>query len=256
METNDAVTTGPGSAARISPWHRLRAIAFGSDSYGLVFLLLVGDYVILTSGWRGTAALVVSSAWLSVTVLLAFHTSRVPRRVLVVVRIAVVVGFLSALGVAFTGGDQAYGAVILLVSLLVLASLVAIVWRIAHHTRVTEQTILGALCVYVLIGLVFANADYGLQLASGSPFFAQPGHHGPADFAYFSYITMATVGYGDLTPTSGLPRTYAVTEALSGQIFLVVMVARLVSLYTPRGRRGEDRESSSAPATLPYSTDD
>jgi hypothetical protein len=203
MESNETFISDRDAAAPPSPWQRLGAVAFGSDSYGLVFLLLVGDYVILTSGWRGTAALVVSSAWLSVTVLLAFHTSRVPRRVLVVVRLAVGITFFSSLGVALAGGDQAYGAVTLLVSLLVLASLVAIVWRIARHTHVTEQTILGALCVYVLIGLVFANADYGLQLASGSSFFAQSGHHGPADFAYFSYITMATVGYGDLTPTTG-----------------------------------------------------
>jgi nucleoside permease NupC len=101
---------------------------------------------------------------------------------------------------------------------------------------VTTQTVLGALCIYVLIGLVFANADYGVQLVSGNSFFAQSGHHGPADFAYFSYITMATVGYGDLTPAVGLPRTNAVLEALMGQIFLVVLVARLVGMYTPSFR--------------------
>jgi hypothetical protein len=105
---------------------------------------------------------------------------------------------------------------------------------------VTTQTVLGALCIYILIGLVFANADYGVQLVSGHSFFAQAGHHGPADFAYFSYITMATVGYGDLTPTIGLPRTNAVLEALIGQIFLVVLVARLVGMYTPTFRLGHE----------------
>ena len=96
-----------------------------------------------------------------------------------------------------------------------------------------------------------ANADYGYQLAAGSSFFAQSGHHGPADFGYFSFITMATVGYGDLTPAVGLPRTFAVLEALTGQIFLVVLVARLVTLYTPRhGLRAElrERESGTSPA--------
>src|SRR6202012_2405640 len=116
-------------------------------------------------------------------------------------------------------------------SALVLASPVAIGWRILHHRRVTRETIAGAVCIYVLIGMIFAQFDYGIQLVSGTSFFAQSGHHGLPDFAYFSYITMATVGYGDLTPAPGLPRTYAVTEALAGQIFLVVLVARLVSLY-------------------------
>ena len=101
------------------------------------------------------------------------------------------------------------------------------------------ETILGALCIYVLIGMMFATLDYGIELASGT-YFAQPGPHGPPDFVYFSYITMATVGYGDLTPAPGLPRTSSVLEALMGQIFLVVLVARLVAMYSPTFmRRGE-----------------
>jgi hypothetical protein len=148
---------------------------------------------------------------------------------------------VAAVGVALGGGDRATGTIVLLSSLLVLASPIAIGWRLLHHTRVTTQTVLGALCIYILIGLVFSNGDYGLQLVAGRSFFAQPGHHGPADFAYFSYITMATVGYGDLTPATGLPRTSAVLEALLGQIFLVVLVARLVGMYTPTFRWGDER---------------
>ena len=238
-------------------WSTLRTVAFGADSYGLVFLLLVADYVLLTSGWTGGAALIVSTLCLGVTLLLAFHTSEVPRRLLNLVRAAVAVAVLGAVGAAISGGNTANGAIVLLITLLLVASPIAIGWRIAHHAKVTAQTILGALSIYVLIGLIFANADLGLQLASGSSFFAQGGHHGPADFSYFSFITMATVGYGDLTPATGLPRTSAVLEALSGQIFLVVLVARLVTLYTPRhGLRAELQqiETTPPPAPAPGST--
>jgi hypothetical protein len=214
----------------------LRDIVLGPDSYGIVFVFLVVDYVFLTIGWTGSAAIIVSAVWLGLTVLLAFRTSEVPHRLMLVVRVAVAVIVVAAVAVAFGGGDRATGTIVILSSLLVLASPVAIGWRILHHTRVTTQTVLGALCIYILIGLVFSNADYGVQLVSGNSFFAQPGHHGPADFAYFSYITMATVGYGDLTPATGLPRTNAVLEALMGQIFLVVLVARLVGMYTPTFR--------------------
>ena len=179
-------------------------------------------------------------AWLGLTVLLAFRTSQVPHRLMLIVRVAVAVVVIAAVAVAFGGGDRADGTVVILSSLLVLASPIAIGWRILHHTRVTTQTVLGALCIYILIGLIFANADYGVQLVSGHSFFAQSGQHGPADFAYFSYITMATVGYGDLTPAVGLPRTNAVLEALIGQIFLVVLVARLVGMYTPTFRWGHE----------------
>jgi hypothetical protein len=251
MGDDDSHAPVPSAGDRGSPWSVLRAVALGPDSYGLLFLLLIGDYVLLTSGWRGSAALIVSSVWLGATVLLAFHTSRVPQRVMSVVRVAVGVVVLAALVAGLAGGDQAAGSILLVISALVVASPVAIGWRIAHHATVTAQTILGALSIYVLIGLIFANADYGFQLAAGSSFFAQSGHHGPADFGYFSFITMATVGYGDLTPAAGLPRTFAVLEALAGQIFLVVLVARLVTLYTPRhGLRAElrERESGTPPA--------
>jgi len=221
-------------------WEGLRDIVLGTDSYGIVFLFLLVDYVFLTVGWSGSAALIVTAIWLGLTVLLTFRTSQVPHRLMVVVRVAVAVVVASAIGVAAGGGDREYGVIVILSSLLVLASPIAIGWRLLHHTRVTTQTVLGALCIYVLIGLVFANADYGVQLVSGHSFFAQPGQHGPGDFAYFSYITMATVGYGDLTPASGLPRTNAVLEALTGQIFLVVLVARLVGMYTPSFRWGHE----------------
>jgi hypothetical protein len=231
---------GEGGGGERSRLAALRDIVLGPDSYGIVFVFLVVDYVFLTVGWSGGVAIIVSAIWLGLTVLLAFRTSLVPRRLMLVIRVAVAVVVIAAVAVAFGGGDRADGTVVILTSLLVLASPIAIGWRILHHTRVTTQTVLGALCIYILIGLIFANADYGVQLVSGHSFFAQPGHHGPADFAYFSYITMATVGYGDLTPAVGLPRTNAVLEALMGQIFLVVLVARLVGMYTPTFRWGHE----------------
>ncbi len=237
----------------------LWAIALGPDSYGIVFLFLVVDYVFLTVGWTGRVAIIVTAMWLGLTVLLAFRTSEVPHRLMLVVRGAVAAIVVAAVAVAFGGGNRAYGTIVILWSLLVLASPIAIGWRVLHHRRVTTQTVLGALCIYVLIGLVFANFDYGVQLVSGNSFFAQPGQHGPADFAYFSYITMATVGYGDLSPATGLPRTNAVLEALIGQIFLVVLVARLVGMYTPTFRWaheiGRESEDGAARAVGTYGTD-
>ena len=211
-----------------------------------MFLFLIVDYVFLTVGWHGSVALIVSAIWLGLTVLLAFRTSEVPHRLMLVIRVAVAIVVAAAIGVAIGGGNREYGVIVILGSLLVLASPIAIGWRLLHHTRVTTQTVLGALCIYVLIGLVFANADYGVQLSTGNSFFAQPGQHGPADFAYFSYITMATVGYGDLSPAFGFSRTLAVLEALMGQIFLVVLVARLVGMYTPTFRWGHELHGGAA----------
>ncbi len=216
----------------------LRLAARAPDSYGLVLILLVVDYVLMNFDWPSGGGLFVRSALFLLTLLLAFHTSRVGPRVQNATRILAGATVLAALGVAIAGGNRASGVMILLTSVLLLATPLAIGWRILRHQQVTGETIAGAVCIYVLIGMVFANLDYGIQLASASNFFAQSGHHGLPDFAYFSYITMATVGYGDLTPATGLPRTMSVLDALTGQVFLVVLLARLVSMYRgPLGYR-------------------
>jgi hypothetical protein len=219
----------------------LRAIVEAPDSYGLLFSVLIVDFVVLTVGWSGAGALILRTGWLCVTSILAFWTSRVPRRIMLAVALTSGLTFVAAVIVALQGETVADGAVVLLVSALVLTTPIAIGWRIFQDKTVTGETILGALCIYVLIGMIFATLDYGIQLVSGT-YFAQPGPHGPPDFVYFSYITMATVGYGDLTPAPGLPRTTSALEALVGQIFLVVLVARLVAMDSPTlMRRGEIR---------------
>jgi hypothetical protein len=222
------------------------------DSYALLLLLLIIDYVILSVGWTGSWALIVTTALLGLTAVLAFHTSRVggvPFRVVVV---CAGLAMIAAIAAAISGQEQTRGVPFILMSLLVVGCPIAILSRIARHTRVTAETLLGAICVYIFIGLFFAYVDLAYQFVTGTSYFAQPGHHGPSDFIYFSFITMTTVGYGDLSPAKGLPRTTAVLEALMGQIFLVVLVSRLVAMYTPRSgasrramlRRSEGSDSA------------
>jgi Ion channel len=236
VEAPDAESKADGTSRR----ELLRLVARAPDSYGLLLFLLIVDYAAATVTWTGSVALVVRSVLLALTVLLAFHASRAPRRVQLAAQVGAGVALVAAVVAAVQGSTTVTGSVILFTSILVLASPIVVGWRILHHPRVTPETILGGICIYVLIGMVFTNADYGLQLVSGKSFFAQTGHHGLPDFAYFSYITMATVGYGDLSPAPGLPRTSSVLEALTGQVFLVVLLARLVSLY--RGPAGWRRE--------------
>jgi hypothetical protein len=244
----------------LRPRQMLRLAARAPDSYLLLLALLVADYVVLNVEWTGSGALIFRAGLYAVTVVLAFHTSRVPRQVQRVVQVAVAISFVLSIGAGIGGSDRVTGSEVILTSVLVLATPVAIAWRLLHHRRVTRETIAGAVCIYVLIGLTFANFDYGIQLVSGSSFFAQPGQHGLPDFAYFSFITMATVGYGDLTPAPGLPRTMSVLDALIGQVFLVVLLARLVSLYRPLGwrtglqerlREDEDPAGGNEPGAAP-----
>jgi Ion channel len=211
----------------------LSQAARAPDSYALLLLLLVIDYVILSVGWTGSWALIVTTAFLGLTALLTFHTSQVGGGPFKVVVFCVALAMISAVAASIEQNDPARGTPFILMSLLVVGCPIAILSRIARHTRVTAETILGAICIYIFIGLFFAYVDLAYQLVAGTSYFAQPGHHGPSDFVYFSFITMTTVGYGDLSPAHGLPRTTSVLEALMGQIFLVVLVSRLVAMYSP-----------------------
>jgi len=68
-------------------------------------------------------------------------------------------------------------------------------------------------------------------------FFAQEGPHTQSEFVYFSFVSLTTLGFGDLSPAVGLPQALTVLEALTGQIFLVTLVARLVTLWVRQSER-------------------
>lgn len=99
--------------------------------------------------------------------------------------------------------------------------------------RVDAERICAALCVYLLVGLGFGATFAAIDvLAPGSFAGARGGAPLEIDEAvYFSFVTLATLGYGDLVPAGAAARSLAVLEAVFGQLYLAVLVARLVSLY-------------------------
>jgi ion channel len=118
---------------------------------------------------------------------------------------------------------------------------VALVYGLLRQFReagaVTLETMFGVLCIYLLLGLIFGVAFATIADVSNQEFFNIPGHHGRDDFLYFSYTTLTTVGYGDLVAVTSLGRSLAITEALLGQLYLVTVVAVIISNLQPRRRR-------------------
>jgi voltage-gated potassium channel Kch len=119
---------------------------------------------------------------------------------------------------------------------LLFASLPLILRRLATHRQVTGDTIVGALCAYLLIGMDFAVLHVLFSVAEGQSIIASivapeaPITRG--DFYYHSFMTMTTVGFGDFVPVNGAAKTLAVLEGILGQLFLITVVARLVSVAT------------------------
>lgn len=129
------------------------------------------------------------------------------------------------------GGGVAW----LLQAALLTVVIVAITRRVLQHERVGLQTILGAVCVYVLIGMAFGTV-YGAVGSFTDDVILVAHQGGEADPIYYSFVTLTTVGFGDVTSPIELIRRITVVEAIFGQVFLATMIARLVSMYgTVRG---------------------
>ena len=115
--------------------------------------------------------------------------------------------------------------------------LVLILSHIFKEKEVTEDLITGAICVYLVLGMVWAFIFYFLELARpGSFLFATSTQQDVGSFIYYSFITLATVGYGDIVPLTSPARSLAVLEAIAGQLYLAVTIARLVGVHASQSR--------------------
>ena len=137
------------------------------------------------------------------------------------------------------GGADLTGAVGLVSALFIICVVVVIVRSIAWSPEVNAEIILGAICVYVSIGMIFLFAYGAVADIGSSAFFAQGGDGTRALRLYFSYVTLATLGYGDYTPATNIGHMLAVVEALLGQIYLVTVVALLVARLRVRPREAQ-----------------
>ena len=149
---------------------------------------------------------------------------------------AAVVGLTAAAVAGVAGGETATGSVWLVGIVLAAAVIVVIALGVVDQGEVNSQSVVGAICVYLVLGMLFSFA-YGSAAKLGSGYFFAQGTDGtPAIRLYFSYITMATVGYGDYSAAGNLGRTLSILEGLLGQLYLVTIVALLVSRLAHRQR--------------------
>lgn len=117
--------------------------------------------------------------------------------------------------------------------------------HIIRAERITRETVCAALAAYVMVGFVWMFAYLLVdRLAPGSLLrFGQPMQDcRDLDMFYFSFVTLTSVGYGDITPASRVTQMLAVLEAMTGIFFAITLIARLVSLYETGSRRGEPRQ--------------
>jgi hypothetical protein len=217
------------------------------DGYGYGWLLvLILVSLAFQLGVPDTEwARVLTIALQGMTLIAALWVGRAHRWLLRGAVALVVASVLIATGVLVSSVELSAVSGRLVGLLLVVLAPAAIATGIVRQARaaqaITVRTIFGVLSVYLLIGMAFAFA-YGLisEIGEGA-FFAQADGGDAADFLYFSFATITTTGFGDLTAAEDLGRSLAVTEALIGQFYLVTVVALIVSNLGLINRRPASR---------------
>jgi Ion channel len=196
-------------------------------------MLLLGTFVFLMAASTSKWVRPVGVALTGTTLLAALFAADISPRLRRLAALVASVAFIGSFSlVAF--GSSGEGAGALLNAGLVAVAPIAIATSVFRRRVIDVQTILAALCIYVLAGMLWSYIYVAIGDFQSSAFFAQSIQPTSADFLYFSFITMLTVGYGDLTAAGNLGRALAVLEALFGQIYLVTIVALLVSRLVPR----------------------
>jgi hypothetical protein len=193
----------------------------------------------------GDVQRLIGTVLVGATLMLALYAARVPPGLFRLAGVAVVVVVLGV-GVASIAGNgrTVIGIAAIANALLVLLAPPAVVIGVLRDIRatgsVTVPVVAGVLCLYLLLGMFFAFAYAAIQNLGGAPFFADGTAATSDRSVYFSFVTLATLGYGDYTARTNLGHMLSVTEALFGEIYLVTVVAVIVSRLAPRKLAGEE----------------
>ena len=220
------------------------------DAFGLVFLLVILTYVLASlvdnEDW-GAVALTGASGATSVIALTSSHAR--PRLVRSAIWLSGLTIALAAIGAVTNDRIWLNFASLIQILLLTLA-MAAVLQRVVNAKEVSSRTILGAISVYIVLGLLFTFAYGTIDRIQTGPFFEGVAHPAGNDYLFFSYTTLTTTGFGNLVPGGQPGRMISGLEMMIGQIFLVTLVAGLVALWRPgeamRRRQQKRAEADSA----------
>ena len=216
-------TRAPGQSRR----QLARELLARKDDFGVALVLILLTIIVFasaTSVWGQLISVALSGG----TLLFVLHTAGAHRRTFRVSARVVFVAILSAAIAVLLGDTVATATAGFVGLLLAIVAPIVILRRIVLSPTITVRLVLGALSIYLLLGLAYAYLFPLIATLSDEPFFVQTTTPNASDYLYFSYTTLATIGYGDYTAATSLGRMISVSEGLVGQLYLVSAVALLV----------------------------
>ena len=205
-----------------------------ADAFGLVLLLVIAVYVLASlapyNDWGALSLAVVTAACAIVGLISAGAGPRLLRWSIGLGALPVVLALAAVLG----AGQQVLAVSALVGALLLATAAGKILGAVLSEHEVGFKTILGAISAYVLLGILFTYVYLAIDKLQGGDFFGQPVKSG--DFVFFSITTLTTTGYGNLVPVAQPGKMLSGLEMLTGQIFVVTLIAGLVSRWRPGSR--------------------
>jgi hypothetical protein len=209
---------------------RFRSIQSWEDAYGLSLGLLLIAILLPVLVEAGEVLTVTTAGITLLACLIALHSSNVRSWLLWLTTGACVVGAAIAVVDGITTSDDLRAVAIATFGFVLFITPVTVLARISRHQVITPRTLYGALTVYLLLGLAFSFLYQAMDKTDQGSFPAISADHDRGAYAYYSFITITTTGYGDIVPATSPARSLATFEVIIGQVFLVVIVARVVSM--------------------------
>lgn len=219
------------TAPRAAPRQR----SIWQSGYWLVLVLLTISYV-LCAAQASPRPSEIALLFQLVTVAATLWVARVNAGLRQVGWIILALIGAAAIAVRVAGLEGRLLDVVLAVTSM-LAYLVAPIAIIAHQakkTLVDGQTLLASIAAYVMVGMFFTFVYNLIALTTPRPLFGEGTTDTLTSQLFFSFTTLTTTGYGNLVPVGSLVQSVAIVEAIAGQLFLVIAVARVVSGWQPR----------------------
>jgi Ion channel len=192
----------------------------------LLILVLVGLLILLPETTAGRST---TTIFTGLVLAAAVRASRVRSRAMTVA-IAIVAAMTAAATLSLViEGYSATTADTIVMTVFTLGMPVAILSGLRGERTINIQTVFGAVSLYFMLGLLFAFLISTAARFTDQPYFAQGNDGSMSQRVYFSYVTLATLGYGDLTPATSVGRLLAVLETIAGSLYLVTAVSLVVT---------------------------
>jgi Ion channel len=209
------------------------------DFFAVTLVLVLLSATFVTAAPDGHVARLVTVALLGLTLVAAVRASgATPRELAAAAALSGAAVIAAAVGIASGQADVTLPHILSVV--LVTVAPVALVRGVVAEVRavgVTLRAVLGAIAIYLLLGMLFALFISTVASLDDAAYFGARGDATASERLYFSYVTLATLGYGDFTPATSVGRALAMLEGVLGQLYLVTIVSLMVgNIRRPRDR--------------------